>query len=187
MTRRKPLPSPQGDAASRTGVGPDEKPAGKGSRLVRYPNAENALRALLKDSGHAAMTGEGRSAQGQVLSAVSRPLASKPSRPSVAAFRLVQDMGLNAGLVPPRPAPSDRPLPRIAPARILDGADLGDLVRIRRQMLKLSQKDLADRAGVGRRFVGELEAGKATAELGKALAICRALGLGLTVQVADGV
>lgn len=65
-------------------------------------------------------------------------------------------------------------------------ASLGQLVRAKRATLKLTQQQLAERAGVGRRFVSELEAGKLTIELGKALAACRALGLTLTAQDAHG-
>ncbi|MCO8029885.1 hypothetical protein NI454_07945 [Brevundimonas diminuta] len=44
---------------------------------------------------------------------------------------------------------------------------------------------MAERAGVGRRFICELEAGKPTIELGKALAACQALGLSLSAQDAN--
>ncbi|WP_282008769.1 helix-turn-helix transcriptional regulator [Brevundimonas aveniformis] len=56
-------------------------------------------------------------------------------------------------------------------------ADLGRLIRERRLAQGLTQQDLADAAGTGRRFVSELEAGKATLELGKVLIVCAALGL----------
>ncbi|OMG61011.1 hypothetical protein BJP32_00800 [Brevundimonas sp. ZS04] len=69
---------------------------------------------------------------------------------------------------------------------LLDGAALGNLVRTKRLALKLTQQQLAEHAGVGRRFVSELEAGKPTIELGKALAACQALGLTLTAQDSHG-
>jgi y4mF family transcriptional regulator len=56
-------------------------------------------------------------------------------------------------------------------------ADLGRLVRTARKNMKLTQQRFADLAGVGRRFISELEAGKATLELGKALEVCRAAGI----------
>ena len=58
-------------------------------------------------------------------------------------------------------------------------SELGRLVRGRREDLVLNQQQLAQRAGVGRRFVSELEAGKPTLEIGKVLAVCRTLGLTL--------
>jgi y4mF family transcriptional regulator len=53
----------------------------------------------------------------------------------------------------------------------------GALVRERREAQKMTQDDLALAAGVGRRFVIELEAGKPTTHLGKALAVAMELGL----------
>lgn len=55
----------------------------------------------------------------------------------------------------------------------------GTLVRRRRRALGLTQEELALTAKVGPRFIGELEAGKATCQLGKALAVARAVGVEL--------
>ena len=44
---------------------------------------------------------------------------------------------------------------------------IGRFVKERRRRLKLTQRDLADRAGVGLRFVRELEQGKATLRIDK--------------------
>lgn len=59
---------------------------------------------------------------------------------------------------------------------------LGDFVQTRRKAKGLTQQEFADLAGVGRRFVSELEAGKPTAEIGKALKVLNALGIDLTVK-----
>lgn len=53
----------------------------------------------------------------------------------------------------------------------------GDLVRARRKALGLRQEDVALAAGVGRRFVIELEAGKSTCQLGPTLLVAAALGI----------
>jgi y4mF family transcriptional regulator len=53
----------------------------------------------------------------------------------------------------------------------------GALIRERREALKLTQDDLALSSGGGRRFIIELEAGKATVQLGKALLVAETLGL----------
>lgn len=50
-------------------------------------------------------------------------------------------------------------------------------VRAARKRAGLSQIDLAARAGVGRRFVVDLEAGHPRAELGKVLAVLDAVGV----------
>jgi HTH-type transcriptional regulator/antitoxin HipB len=58
-------------------------------------------------------------------------------------------------------------------------ADLGQLVRQMREGRRLSQQDFADLAGVGRRFLSELENGKTTLELGKVLKVLQAAGVDL--------
>jgi y4mF family transcriptional regulator len=53
----------------------------------------------------------------------------------------------------------------------------GALVRERRQAMGLRQDDLALATGVGRRFIIDLEAGKPTCQLGKALVVAAAVGV----------
>ena len=79
----------------------------------------------------------------------------------------------DAGL-PETPAPS--PASR---RRLSSTANLGELVRERRLEMSLTQQDLADAAGTGRRFISELEGGKATLEFGRILQACRILGIDL--------
>ncbi|MET3900379.1 y4mF family transcriptional regulator [Devosia sp. UYZn731] len=59
---------------------------------------------------------------------------------------------------------------------------LGEFVMTRRKAKKLTQQEFADLAGVGRRFVSELESGKPTAEIGKVLKVLNALGIELIVK-----
>lgn len=56
-------------------------------------------------------------------------------------------------------------------------ADIATTIKKERRALKLRQAELAAAAGVGVRFLIELEAGKPTAQLGKTLAVLNALGL----------
>lgn len=56
-------------------------------------------------------------------------------------------------------------------------SNIAKSVKDTRHKLKLRQADLAAAAGVGVRFLIELEAGKPTAQLGKTLAVLNALGL----------
>lgn len=57
--------------------------------------------------------------------------------------------------------------------------DIGALIKQRRHALGLNQAAVAEQAGVGRRFLIELEEGKPTAQLGKTLRVLAALGIGL--------
>ena len=53
---------------------------------------------------------------------------------------------------------------------------LATFVKQRRRLLRLSQPDLAAKAGVGLRFVRELEQGKATLRLDKVNAVLQLFG-----------
>ena len=53
----------------------------------------------------------------------------------------------------------------------------GNLVRERREARKLRQDDVVFATGVGRRFIIDLEAGKPSCQLGKALVVAAAVGL----------
>lgn len=58
----------------------------------------------------------------------------------------------------------------------------GELVRDRRRQRGLTQQQLAEKAGVSRKFVSEFEAGHDRAELGKAMRVMEAAGLGLQAR-----
>jgi y4mF family transcriptional regulator len=63
---------------------------------------------------------------------------------------------------------------------IEDALQFGAAVASARKALGLTQRELALAINSGERFIVELEAGKPTAQLGKALAAARAVGLRLT-------
>ena len=56
-------------------------------------------------------------------------------------------------------------------------ADFGAALTRARKGLGITQRDLALAIGVGERFIVDLEAGKPTAQLGKALAAAKAAGM----------
>jgi len=60
--------------------------------------------------------------------------------------------------------------------------DIGRIVRETRKKLKVTQKDLALTSGTGLRFVIELEKGKPTCEIGKALTVVQTLGIRITLM-----
>jgi y4mF family transcriptional regulator len=88
-----------------------------------------------------------------------------------------------AGIDDARPLRAKRAGPGapVADGGISSVAQLGEAVRQARRHKGLSQQEVATAAGVGRRFIVELEGGKATAEIGLVLAVCRAAGVTLTV------
>ena len=57
---------------------------------------------------------------------------------------------------------------------------ISSFVRQQRKALKMTQQDLADRAGVGIRFIRELEAGKPTLRLDKVNIVLDLFGHTLT-------
>ena len=65
--------------------------------------------------------------------------------------------------------------------KIQDAQNLGQAIRQQRRRLKVTQRDLAMTSGTGLRFIIDLEKGKPTCQLGKALEIVRALGLNLEI------
>ncbi len=73
-----------------------------------------------------------------------------------------------------------KPVPSHSVRVVIDSpAEFGRQVRTRRLALGLSQRDLALAVGTGERFIVELEAGKPTVQLGKALAAARGVGMNL--------
>lgn len=62
-------------------------------------------------------------------------------------------------------------------------SDIGALVARTRKSRNYSQQEFADLAGVGRRFLSELEGGKTTAEIGKVLQVLTALGIDVELKV----
>jgi y4mF family transcriptional regulator len=54
---------------------------------------------------------------------------------------------------------------------------IGELVRSTRKNMGVTQKDLAMTSGTGLRFIIEMEQGKPTCQLGKALTVLQTLGI----------
>ena len=70
-------------------------------------------------------------------------------------------------------------------ATITSPQSLGSVLRASRKRLGLTQADLALAAGVGLRFIVELEAGKPTVRLEQVLRVVDALGSSLTLTGLD--
>ena len=65
---------------------------------------------------------------------------------------------------------------------ITDTKKLGIYIKNTRKEQHLTQADLAIAANVGVRFLVELENGKETAQIGKVINVCRALGITIDVK-----
>ena len=70
---------------------------------------------------------------------------------------------------------------KIVARRNLTPSEIGNIVRMTRKAAGLRQDELAGAAGVGLRFVVDLEAGKPTAQIGKTLQVLAALGCSLDI------
>lgn len=60
--------------------------------------------------------------------------------------------------------------------------EIGQYIRAIRGANKLTQQELSDLSGVNRRFLSELENGKATAEIGKVLHVLKCIGCDITLR-----
>jgi y4mF family transcriptional regulator len=67
--------------------------------------------------------------------------------------------------------------------RVRTVAELGVLVRRARKAMKMNQSEFAAHAGVGRRFVSELEGGKSSLEFDRVMACIGAAGIDLTARM----
>lgn len=63
---------------------------------------------------------------------------------------------------------------------------LGTVIRTRRKQLKITQKELAMTCGTGLRFIGDLEKGKSTCQIGKTLQVLQSLGLAIETTPLSG-
>jgi HTH-type transcriptional regulator/antitoxin HipB len=66
--------------------------------------------------------------------------------------------------------------------KIGTAAEIGAAIRAKRRAIGMRQGELASLAGVGARFLSEVENGKASAEIGKVLQVLKRLGLELTIR-----
>lgn len=66
--------------------------------------------------------------------------------------------------------------------RVTTMAELGSLIREERLRQKLTQTDLAGISGVGITFISQLENGKETVEMGRAVRVLTMLGIDLYAE-----
>ncbi len=63
---------------------------------------------------------------------------------------------------------------------------IGKVIRDTRKHLGVTQKDLALTSGTGLRFIIDLEKGKPTCQIGKALTVMQTLGIKLDITPPNG-
>ncbi len=69
--------------------------------------------------------------------------------------------------------------------KITSVTDFGNMVKNRRKNLGYTQKYIAEFTGLSVTFISDLENGKKTIELGKALALANILGLNVELRERD--
>ena len=72
---------------------------------------------------------------------------------------------------------ADHPTSELDNSTRIFAKQFGTMVREHREALKMRQDDVALATGVGHRFIVELEAGKPSCQLGRALVVAAAVGL----------
>ena len=75
--------------------------------------------------------------------------------------------------------------PSHGPFRIYTPASLGDAIRHYRTEAGLTQAELAQKAGLHRSYLSELESGKETEQVKRLLRVLRQLGVRMTLDKAD--
>jgi y4mF family transcriptional regulator len=141
------------------------------------PAAGNALLDASRMAGTApsnALAAAMAPAAGNALLDTYRMVGTAPSNALAAAMRA-------SGYVttPPRPRSF---IPEGTGVAVNNTADLGQLIKFARRNMRLNQQQFADLAGVGRRFISELESGKSTMEIGLVLKVCRTAGIDLQAK-----
>ena len=66
--------------------------------------------------------------------------------------------------------------------KVYSAAEVGAAIRAKRKSLGYTQEQLAEFCGCGPRFISDLENGKETAQLGKAIQVLMMLGLDIRIE-----
>ena len=66
--------------------------------------------------------------------------------------------------------------------KVYDSAMFGQAIKLRRKEMKYTQRDISELTGFSISFISDLENGKSTAEIGKAIYISNVLGLDIEIN-----
>jgi y4mF family transcriptional regulator len=145
------------------------------------------LRALRQSQDELFGPTKGISALGDSLKTAAIFKDSAPYRSP--ARDLLDQLGTHRNIKPANlgrhVSPPPLPVPPVSGTKdaipITSTLDIGQRVREVRRGMGMTQQRFADMAGVGRRFLIELEKGKASLEIGRVLAVCQAAGITLGI------
>jgi y4mF family transcriptional regulator len=182
------------DAMSKAGGGPPELLSQRLTELAA------PLQALFHQQNSAlGLPADGLPASGVAAAAMKR-FADSQSVQADALRRMIGDSlarntfvqampQLVASLLPSPPRALVRPYAPFRDEqsdRVRTAADLGAMIRKARKAMKMTQAEFATHAGVGRRFVSELEGGKASLEFDRVMACAEAAGIDLLARQRGG-
>lgn len=164
--------SSQGTFSTRKGIVQTAMQAG---RTVKFPNQSSALRQYVETAREKTASGAGVRLRTSPIILTSAPpapaLPGAPPAPQSATARVRFSTEIDPDAV--------------TPIRTMER--FGDIVRRARRRQRLTQTELAVRAGTGRRFVSDVEAGKPTVEFERLMKLCRSLGITLfAIEPDDG-
>lgn len=94
-----------------------------------------------------------------------------------------RELRVDNGRIPPILLPNGN----MATRKISSAEDFGSLIRSLRSASDVTQSDLALTSGTNRRFIVDLEKGKPTCQLGKALRALQTLGAKIEVSLPPGI
>ena len=66
--------------------------------------------------------------------------------------------------------------------KVYDSVMFGQAIKLRRKEMKYTQRDISELTGFSISFISDLENGKPTAEIGKAIYISNVLGLDIEIK-----
>lgn len=166
------------------------KPVTDSQRLLKALNKQDqGFRKLAASSSHDAVTSFNRAIGAQFVELVS-PAQKLGEQLHTPQFQRAIDIARNlseasSGIPIPKLSAPQIEAPRsLAPGeRVRSVAELGVRVRRARKAMKMNQSEFAAHAGVGRRFVSELEGGKASLQFDRVMACAEAAGIDLTARV----
>lgn len=160
------------------------KPVSDSKRILQaLDEQDRAFQKLAPSPATTVLTGVGREISAEASSAI-RKFADQLSSPEYQrAVDAVRQLSMGI-------ATSTRGIPLIEAPRataptgsVRAVADLGALIRRARKAMKMNQSEFAAHAGVGRRFVSELESGKPSLEFDRVMACVQAAGIDLTARL----